>query len=714
MSSWVYLASKSELTEYAEEFGLNIAGKSEDLRRLLAAFVKRTDHTETTVLRLTELAEKYRKEKSPARSSTPAIVVTNGEERSTEERPTTSAAARVRAGKEGEQKTDHRGTVTDKMEEVKERKGERRMETDIVDRVRGWGIRYQGTTNPLEFLSKMEQWADGYGIQKDQLIQTMPFILEGIAYDWWNTAPARITTWQQLTSELLEHFLPPRYGEQLEIQIVQLKQRETEPVREYAMSVRKLMRFTKLTEEEKLDRVVPQAGGGSGGDRGGRKPHTTTPTAIPAQPGHMHALRRNRARSESMYESAEIVLLGLREKRHPDNRMLQIGIGKRQRPEQMKLAAQATRNPAIEDDLSCDGFQIIARIGIGKGTARGVVDTGASRSAISKNMYQDLRDHGRWWGTREEITLANGARQRAIGNFTAKVSFGGRAFTVTFMILKNVSGGILLGMDFLAGANSMLRCGNLELDLISAMDGTPTREEKDTIAEKAGEPSEEEVQQFLNKNRQVFEDMKGVSNVTEHKIYLNDDRPIKQRYYLRNPKQQAVIDEQVDELLTLGLIERSRSPYSAPVVLVRKKNNEWRMCIDYRQLNEKTEKDAYPVPRMNFILDQLREAKFISTIDLKSGYWQIPMEQGSRQYTAFTVPGRGLFQWTVMPFGLTTAPATFQRALDTIIGPEMEPFAFAYLDDIIVIGRTKREHLEKHLEKGQGHTDIQRKTGTTV
>ncbi|KAH8240280.1 hypothetical protein KR032_007969, partial [Drosophila birchii] len=94
--------------------------------------------------------------------------------------------------------------------------------------------------------------------------------------------------------------------------------------------------------------------------------------------------------------------------------------------------------------------------------------------------------------------------------------------------------------------------------------------------------------------RQVFERMQGVSNAATHKIYLTDDKPIKQRYYPRNPKQQAIIDEQVNELLSLDLIERSRSPYSAPVVLVRKKNNEWRMCIDYRLLNEKTEKDAYP------------------------------------------------------------------------------------------------------------------------
>ncbi|KAM8702049.1 hypothetical protein ACLKA7_001964 [Drosophila subpalustris] len=84
---------------------------------------------------------------------------------------------------------------------------------------------------------------------------------------------------------------------------------------------------------------------------------------------------------------------------------------------------------------------------------------------------------------------------------------------------------------------------------------------------------------------------------------------------------------------------------------------------------------------------------YISTLDLKSGYWQIPMARGSREYTAFTVPGRGLFHWKVMPFGLHSAPATFQRALDSVIGPDMEPYAFAYLDDIIVSGASLEEHV---------------------
>ena len=97
---------------------------------------------------------------------------------------------------------------------------------------------------------------------------------------------------------------------------------------------------------------------------------------------------------------------------------------------------------------------------------------------------------------------------------------------------------------------------------------------------------------------------------------------------------------------------------------------------------------------MNGILDKLRSAKYISKIDLYKGFLQIPLELGSRDKTAFTVPGRGIFQFKRMPFGLTNAPATFQRLLDRLIGPEMEPHAFAYLDDIIIVNKTFEEHLE--------------------
>jgi len=114
--------------------------------------------------------------------------------------------------------------------------------------------------------------------------------------------------------------------------------------------------------------------------------------------------------------------------------------------------------------------------------------------------------------------------------------------------------------------------------------------------------------------------MKGTSNMAEHQITMKDDKPIRQRYYPKNPKVQGEINAKVDELLQMGYIEHSTSPYSAPIVMVKKRTGKWRLCVDFRQINDKSIKDAYPMPRINYILDQLREARYISSLDLKDGY----------------------------------------------------------------------------------------------
>lgn len=216
--------------------------------------------------------------------------------------------------------------------------------------------------------------------------------------------------------------------------------------------------------------------------------------------------------------------------------------------------------------------------------------------------------------------------------------------------------------------------------------------ESGEVEQNATDPMAAETTKFIEEELAKFKDMTGISQIAEHTIAPHDERPIKIRYQPRNPAMQKILHEKVDKLLEENRIEPSNSPYSAPAVLTKKKNGEWRLCMDFRVLNSRTVRDAYPLPRIHQILDRLRNSAYFSTLDLRNGYWQIPMAENSKKYTAFTIPGKGLFQWKVMPFGLHSAPATFQRALDSVIGPEMEPYAFAYLDDIVVTGATWEEH----------------------
>ncbi|GBM77385.1 Retrovirus-related Pol polyprotein from transposon 412 [Araneus ventricosus] len=155
-------------------------------------------------------------------------------------------------------------------------------------------------------------------------------------------------------------------------------------------------------------------------------------------------------------------------------------------------------------------------------------------------------------------------------------------------------------------------------------------------------------------------------NAVKHRIETSDNAPIKQRPYRTSATERRAIENEVQRVLKEDVIQPSDSPWSSPVVLVKKKNGEWRFCVDYRRLNKITKKDVYPLPRIDDALDCLAGAKIFSMMDLKSGYWQIEVDEKDREKTAF-VTSDGLYEFKVMPFGLCNAPATFERMMDTVL-----------------------------------------------
>ena len=147
-------------------------------------------------------------------------------------------------------------------------------------------------------------------------------------------------------------------------------------------------------------------------------------------------------------------------------------------------------------------------------------------------------------------------------------------------------------------------------------------------------------------------------------------------------------------MLDHGIIEHSSSDWASPLVIVRKKDSSLRLCVDYRRLNSHSKMDAYPIPRVDDLIDRVSRAPYITTLDLTKGYWQVPVAVDDREKTAFTTPF-GLFQFTRMPFGLKGAPATFQRMVDKLNG--LQKFSSAYIEDVIVFSTTWDEHIQ-HLE----------------
>ncbi|GFX60862.1 retrovirus-related Pol polyprotein from transposon 17.6 [Trichonephila clavipes] len=185
----------------------------------------------------------------------------------------------------------------------------------------------------------------------------------------------------------------------------------------------------------------------------------------------------------------------------------------------------------------------------------------------------------------------------------------------------------------------------------------------------------------------------GHTTVTQHRIDTADHPPIKHHPRRLPFAKQEEVGTLLREMQENDIIEPSSSPWASPIVLVRKKDGSTRFCVDYRKLNDVTKKDSYPLPRIDDTLDTLSGHKWFSTLDLKSGYWQVEIYPEDREKTAFT-SGQGLWQFKVMPFGLCNAPATFERLMETVLKGLTFEACLIYLDDVIIGGRTFEEHLQ--------------------
>ncbi|KAJ1085659.1 hypothetical protein NDU88_005787 [Pleurodeles waltl] len=200
---------------------------------------------------------------------------------------------------------------------------------------------------------------------------------------------------------------------------------------------------------------------------------------------------------------------------------------------------------------------------------------------------------------------------------------------------------------------------------------------------------------------ELFSLTPGQTHLCTHDVDTGDSMPVKNKIFRQSDHVKESIKVEVHKMLELGVIERSDSPWASPVVLVPKPHTkdgkkEMRFCVDYRGLNSVTKTDAHPIPRADELIDKLGAAKFLSTFDLTAGYWQIKMAPGAKEKTAFSTPD-GHYQFTVMPFGLKNAPATFQRLVNQVLAG-LESFSTAYLDDIAVFSSTWQDHLV-HLKK---------------
>ena len=217
------------------------------------------------------------------------------------------------------------------------------------------------------------------------------------------------------------------------------------------------------------------------------------------------------------------------------------------------------------------------------------------------------------------------------------------------------------------------------------------------LGEKLTANEKDQLLSLVKKYRHVFAESEctmGKTNLVTHKIDTGVEPPIRCNPYRTSFRERREIKKKVDEFIKTDIVCPSNSPWAAPVVLIPKKDGEYRFCVDYRKINQITKKDVYPSPRVEDALDNLGNAKFFSVLDLISGFYQIEVDPQDREKTAFITPD-GLYEFKRMPMGLCNSPASFQRLMDTVLKSMKWSHLLVYLDDIIVFGTTFDEMLER-------------------
>jgi hypothetical protein len=230
----------------------------------------------------------------------------------------------------------------------------------------------------------------------------------------------------------------------------------------------------------------------------------------------------------------------------------------------------------------------------------------------------------------------------------------------------------------------------------AAVNGAHVQQIIDKLPESLLEDQRRVSSDFIQRNADIFssEFDLGRVDLVKHEIDTGDNRPFKQQLRRHPMGHLEIIDDHVEKMLAHGIISPTSSQWASNIVLVRKSNGELRFCIDYRQLNNLTLKDSYPLPRIDSCMDALGGARYFSTLDLRSGYWQVAMDEASAQKAAF-VTRKGVWKFNVLPFGLSNAPAISQRLMDLVLAGLTWQICLAFLDDVIVMSATFEQHVER-------------------
>lgn len=564
--------------------------------------------------------------------------------------------------------------------------------------------------DPVMFIERCEEYFAVRPLSDNEILASLTAVLKGTAKDWWLAEKGNVTSWSQFKRVFLHSFLSEDYEDVAARRLLERKQGAKESIRDFAFHYRALcMRWKrKMSEKEVVQAILRNCN------------------------PRLASLMRGTAR-----DVGELVRIGTQIERDFDESKRywsQINVEEQKKKSQSSREAQ--RKPLIANTRIVQSMHKSANLDIKTVSIPivlrdryfvAMVDTGSTLSLIQESCWRQLcRKESYDPSVGQLFMLANGQRQTAIGKVNWQCEIQGRRVDLTLFILKDtdLTVPILLGMDFLLATGIVLNFHKAQYILPS----TEADDEDYSFPFLINDfpPSVhfylavppphvavvtlQTIQQLVQKadtQQSIKHDLEnlmlgwpavcthdfGHTNLVKHRIITTDEVPIRKKSYKVSIGKQHLIETEIKEMLDKQIIRPSVSPWAAPVVVVPKKDGGSRFCVDYRGLNLKTYLDAYPMPQISDILESLYGAVVFSTLDLKSGYWQMEMEEDSIQKTAF-VTSAGLYEFLRLPFGLKNSAASFQRLMDHVLRELKGKCCFVYIDDVVVYSRNETEHLQ--------------------
>jgi predicted aspartyl protease len=323
----------------------------------------------------------------------------------------------------------------------------------------------------------------------------------------------------------------------------------------------------------------------------------------------------------------------------------------------------------------------------GQVTMHALIDTGADISIAKRSLIEAAGGHID--ENRMSMMGFTGDTVDAEGRANVEISIGGRRTRATFFVYENISVDAIIGRDLLSQwdarveINTGVNLTKLQTKVpwararVQTLNSTENSQHLEAILstirvdwESLKEPDRHKLRVWIRRYADCFtteHNALGRTETEKHKIKLVPDAmPVSCPPRRLHPELERHAKTTIDSLLAAGHIRPSHSPWASAIVLARKKDGAYRFAVDYRRLNDVTVPDAYPMPRIDEALASMNGAKFFSTFDMASGYWQVEMEECDKEKTAF-VTREGLFEWNSMPFGLRGAPATFCRLMAKVL-----------------------------------------------